>query len=213
MSCYLRIFAQRCSALRLRLAVVAVTATALSNGCSPPAAYDRNAGPGGREQPLALSPAEELAVGRKAYGEVMSEVRDRVLPASSPEVIRVRRVSQRLVAAAEIEPGAMIGLGLTAMGIGTRYEREWTHTEAGGTGNPYLVHLSQMDRPLTFILVFLTSGAVVGLAITFIGLAYHHQRRYPVVPGSSHDPPTPHFRPAKYCPSVVASFALSLSSP
>ena len=104
MRCYLRIFVQRCSALRLRLAMAAVIATALSAGCSPPAAHDQNAGPGGREQPLALSPADELAVGRKAYREVMSEVRDRVLPASSPEVIRVRRVSQRLVAAAEIEP-------------------------------------------------------------------------------------------------------------
>ena len=83
----------------------------------------------------------------------------------------------RALCGAIIAAGAMIGLGLTAMGIGTRYEREGSHTEAGGTGDPYLVHLSQMDRPLTFILVFLTSGAVVGLAITFVGLAYHHHRR------------------------------------
>jgi len=70
----------------------------------------------------------------------------------------------------------MIGLGLTAIGIGTRYEREWTRAEGGNT-EPYLVHLSQMDRPLTFILVFLTSAAVIGIGIAFVGLAYHHHRR------------------------------------
>ena len=83
----------------------------------------------------------------------------------------------RAICGAIIAAGAMIGLGLTAQGIGTRYEREWTHPEAGGSGEPYLVRLSQMDRPLTFILVFLTSAAVIGLGITFVGLAYHHQRR------------------------------------
>ena len=83
----------------------------------------------------------------------------------------------RAMCGAIIAAGAMIGLGLTALGIGTRYEREWTHPETGGSGDPYLVHLSQMDRLLTFILVFLTSAAVIGLGITFVGLAYHHQRR------------------------------------
>ena len=83
----------------------------------------------------------------------------------------------RALCGAIIAAGAMIGLGLTAMGIGTRYEREWTVPGPGGSGDPYLVHLSQMDRPLTFILVFLTAAAVVGLGITFVGLAYHHQRR------------------------------------
>ncbi len=83
----------------------------------------------------------------------------------------------RALCGAIIAAGAMIGLGLTAMGIGTRYEREWSVPAAGGSGDPYLVHLSQMDRPLTFILVFLTAAAVVGLGITFVGLAYHHQRR------------------------------------
>ena len=85
----------------------------------------------------------------------------------------------RALCGAIIAAGAMIGLGLTAMGIGTRYEREWTQAAPGGTttADPYLVHLSQMDRPLTFILVFLTAGAVIGLGITFLGLAYHHERR------------------------------------
>ena len=83
----------------------------------------------------------------------------------------------RALCGAIIAAGAMIGLGLTAMGLGTRYEREWTQSAPGGAADPYLVHLSQMDRPLTFILVFLTAGVVIGLGITFLGLAYHHQRR------------------------------------
>jgi hypothetical protein len=41
-----------------------------------------------------------------------------------------------------------------------------------------LIHLSQMDRPLVFILVFLTIMAVIGLGIAFLGLAYHHHRRH-----------------------------------
>ena len=61
-------------------------------------------GPGGREQPLALSPQQELAVGRRAYNEVMAEYRDRVLPDSDPDVLRVRRVMNSLARAASIEP-------------------------------------------------------------------------------------------------------------
>jgi hypothetical protein len=79
----------------------------------------------------------------------------------------------RALCGAVIAAGALIGLGLTAMGIGTRYQME----HAAANGQPLLVHLSQMDRPLVFILVFLTSVAVVGLGVTFVGLAYHHHRR------------------------------------
>lgn len=64
----------------------------------------RGEGPGGREQPLALSPAEELNVGRKAYREVLGEYRDRVLPASDQRVLLVRRIVERLAEAARIEP-------------------------------------------------------------------------------------------------------------
>src|SRR5207245_5723870 len=83
-------------------------------------------------------------------------------------------VSMRALCGAIIAAGALIGLGLTALGIGTRYNFERA-TSAGG--EPFLVHLSQMDRPLIFILVFLTSVALVGLGIAFTGLAYHHHRR------------------------------------
>jgi hypothetical protein len=35
-----------------------------------------------------------------------------------------------------------------------------------------------MDKPLLFILVFLSIAAVIGFAIAFLGLAYHHHRRH-----------------------------------
>jgi len=80
----------------------------------------------------------------------------------------------RALCGAIITAGAVIGLGLTALGIGSRYVREQAATPQG---DPPLIHLAQMDRPLIFILVFLTCVAVIGLGISFLGLAYHHARR------------------------------------
>ena len=80
----------------------------------------------------------------------------------------------RALCGAIITAGALIGLGLAALGIGTRYALERAAT---AEGQPILVRLSQMDRPLIFILVFLTGAAVIGLGIAFVGLAYHQQRR------------------------------------
>lgn len=79
----------------------------------------------------------------------------------------------RALCGAIIAAGSVIGLGLTALGIGTRYGPGGL---AGDT-KQYLVHLSQMDRPLVFILVFLTCMAIIGLGIALLGLAYHHHRR------------------------------------
>ena len=80
----------------------------------------------------------------------------------------------RALCGAIIAAGAMIGLGLTAIGIGQRYEMS---RGPNPDGEPVLVKLSQMDRPLIFILVFLTGLAVIGLGIAIAGLAYHHHRR------------------------------------
>ena len=80
----------------------------------------------------------------------------------------------RALCGAIITAGALIGLGLAALGIGTRYQHDLIST---GDKQPTLVRLSQMDRPLVFILVFLTCAAVIGLGISFVGLAYHHHRR------------------------------------
>jgi hypothetical protein len=87
----------------------------------------------------------------------------------------------RAICGAIITAGAVIGLGLTALGIGTRYQLERVPTavvEGKTTLEPSLVLLQQMDRPLIFILIFLTCVAIVGLGIAFVGLAYHHHRRH-----------------------------------
>jgi len=80
----------------------------------------------------------------------------------------------RALSGAIITVGAMIGLGLTAIGIGARYAHDMAIDK---DGNSRFVKLSQMDGPLAFILVFCACVAVIGLAITFVGLAYHHHRR------------------------------------
>jgi hypothetical protein len=80
----------------------------------------------------------------------------------------------RALCGAIITAGALIGLGLTAVGIGQRYTME---KPFDANGDPILIHLSRMDRPLIFILVFLTCIAIIGLGIAIAGLAYHHHRR------------------------------------
>jgi hypothetical protein len=81
----------------------------------------------------------------------------------------------RALCGAIITAGALIGLGLTALGIGTRYENfaKWQD-------NPeiYKVKLGAMDTGLMYALVFLSIAALIGLAISFVGLAYHHHRRH-----------------------------------
>src|SRR6266550_3529302 len=87
----------------------------------------------------------------------------------------------RAICGAIITAGALIGLGLTALGIGTRYQLERVPTsvvDGHTTYAPSLVYMHQMDRPLIFILVFLTCTAMIGLGIAFVGLAYHHYRRH-----------------------------------
>jgi predicted Zn-dependent protease len=58
-------------------------------------------GPGHRSQTLALTPEQELALGTKAYREVLAK--EHVVH-SGPEVERVRHVGQRIAQAAAIEP-------------------------------------------------------------------------------------------------------------
>ena len=82
----------------------------------------------------------------------------------------------RPLCGAIIVAGAVIGLGLTAIGFGTRYHTSLENVDKDG--NPILLHLYQMDKPLVFIMVFLTSVAVVGLGIAVLGLSYHHHKRH-----------------------------------
>jgi predicted Zn-dependent protease len=61
----------------------------------------RGAGPGGRAQELALTPEQEIALGDRAYREILSK--SNVVP-DGPDVDRVRRVGRKIEEAAEIEP-------------------------------------------------------------------------------------------------------------
>jgi hypothetical protein len=98
----------------------------------------------------------------------------------------------RALCGAIITAGAVIGLGLTALGIGTRYASDPSPTTKDGETvvvQPYLVKMSSMDRPLVFCLVFLTCVAIIGLGIAFVGLAYHHYRRHHELLAHGHHPP------------------------
>jgi predicted Zn-dependent protease len=61
-------------------------------------------GPGHRSQRLALSPQQELDLGRQAYREILAKYRGRILPANDRRVQRSRQVTARVVKAAGIEP-------------------------------------------------------------------------------------------------------------
>jgi len=68
--------------------------------------------------------------------------------------------------------GALVGLGLTALGFGIRFqaigERHADGTFQGAFyGTP----------TLNLILVALLIALFIGLGIAFIGLAFHHERR------------------------------------
>ena len=66
----------------------------------------------------------------------------------------------------------MIGLGLTAVAYGLRFQ------EYG----PDVMHPSSHELygvpTLVIILVVLLISMLIGVVITFIGLAYHHERRF-----------------------------------
>ena len=100
----------------------------------------------------------------------------------------------RPLCGAIIVAGALIGLGLTAIGFGTRYHTSLENLDKDG--KPILLHLSQMDKPLVFIMVFLSSMAVIGLGIAIVGLSYHHHKRtvelaHHVVRANGHQPSGP----------------------
>lgn len=75
----------------------------------------------------------------------------------------------RALCASIITAGALIGLGLVSLGIGMRYQNY--------TGADY-VHWKQLDTAVMLILVVLLAAMISGIAATFLGLAYHHERRH-----------------------------------
>jgi hypothetical protein len=83
----------------------------------------------------------------------------------------------RALCGAIITAGALIGLGLTAIGFGSRYAGTMLVPQ-NADGTVRQMHLYEMDKPLVFVLVFLTCAALIGLGIAVLGLAYHHHRRH-----------------------------------
>jgi hypothetical protein len=81
----------------------------------------------------------------------------------------------RALCGAIITAGALIGLGLTAIGVGTRYQQ---YPRVDANNNPSWVYFHQMDTALITICVVLFCTLVVGVALAIIGLAYHHHRRH-----------------------------------
>jgi cell division protein FtsX len=81
----------------------------------------------------------------------------------------------RALCGAIITAGALIGLGLTAIGIGARYH---SFAEMDQQGNVRWLTFKSLDTPLALILTLLIIVLFVGIAVAFLGLAFHHHRRH-----------------------------------
>jgi hypothetical protein len=79
----------------------------------------------------------------------------------------------RALCGAIITAGALIGLGITALAIGTRYQYFSDRTD----GKLDFLGFKALDTPLMVIVVFLMIAAVVGFGLAVVGLALHHERR------------------------------------
>jgi hypothetical protein len=72
-----------------------------------------------------------------------------------------------------ITAGALVGLGLTALAFGIRFQAI-TERHADGTFQGVYFGVPSM----MFILVILAAALLTGLGIAFVGLAFHHERRF-----------------------------------
>jgi hypothetical protein len=81
----------------------------------------------------------------------------------------------RALIGAVIAAGSLIGLGLTNLAIGLRYQFvNWKRED----GHLYDVKFREIDNPLQYGVVVLTIAFLIGLGIAYVGLMYHHERRY-----------------------------------
>ena len=81
----------------------------------------------------------------------------------------------RALCGAIITAGALIGLGLAALGMGQRYSSVQLYDdEKHLTWVPF----HKMDSGLMYTTLFLGLVVIIGLGIAFFGLAYHHHRRH-----------------------------------
>jgi hypothetical protein len=81
----------------------------------------------------------------------------------------------RAICGAVIAAGALIGLGLACIGEGLRYASYPYHD---AEAKLQYVKFHEMDTALIVTFVGLAIMALIGLALAFVGLAYHHQRRH-----------------------------------
>ncbi len=82
----------------------------------------------------------------------------------------------RALCGAIITAGALIGLGLTALGFGIRFEHAYnpaSHEPLMRSGE-----VAWGASSMTISLVVLLVSVFVGLAIAFVGLMFHHERRH-----------------------------------
>jgi hypothetical protein len=81
----------------------------------------------------------------------------------------------RALCGAIISAGALIGLGLAAIGLGLRYQ---AYPYLDASSKPQWVLFRNLDTSLMIALVVLLAALAIGLAVSFLGLAYHHHRRH-----------------------------------
>jgi transposase len=96
----------------------------------------------------------------------------------------------RALCGAIITAAALIALGMTAQGIGARYTwvERWRPAAGEQSTSPNLkptpdveashVKIHEMDNGLKLCLTLSTLALLVGFGITFVGLMYHHFRRF-----------------------------------
>ena len=82
----------------------------------------------------------------------------------------------RALCGAIIAAGALIGLGLTGIGLGMRYQTYPYHDMQ--TSQPQWVWFRYLDTSFLVLLTTLLTALVIGLGVAFVGLAYHHHRRH-----------------------------------
>jgi hypothetical protein len=84
----------------------------------------------------------------------------------------------RALCGAIITAGALIGLGLAAVGLGLRYQSFSYYKPNVEPPEPQWVEFRHIDTTLMVVVVAGLGCLVVGLGIAFLGLAYHHHRRH-----------------------------------
>jgi ABC-type Fe3+ transport system permease subunit len=86
-----------------------------------------------------------------------------------------REKLMRPICGAIIAAGALIGLGLTTVGIGLRYQN---YPYLNQSSEPQWVKFRNLDTALMMAIVVALAMVIVGLGLAFIGLAYHHHKRH-----------------------------------